>query len=118
MNPNKKSCFFGCKFLCSCALTHASLIQHNVIKAGFAFLFAFGGTLASAQPSVTWQTPVTISATSDVNTSGIYFGSWAPQDANANHFPVNGLTFQGFSDLPGLTPGPTLDNGYDGFGSP
>src|SRR5207244_9657859 len=39
---------------------------------------------ANAQPSVTWQTPVTISDTSDVNTSGIYFGSWAPQDGSAN----------------------------------
>jgi len=73
---------------------------------------------ANAQPSVTWQTPVTISDTSDVNTSGIYFGSWAPQDGSANNYPVNGVTFQGFSDLPGLTPGPTLDNGYGGFGSP
>jgi len=27
-------------------------------------------------------------------------------------------TFQGFSDLPFFTAGPTLDNGYDGFGSP
>ena len=73
---------------------------------------------ANAQPSVTWQTPVTISDTSDVNTSGIYFGSWAPQDGSANNYPVNGVTFQGFSDLPGLSPGPTLDNGYGGFGSP
>ena len=73
---------------------------------------------ANAQPNVTWQTPVTISGPSDVNTVGTYFGSWAPQDGNANTLPVNGVTFQGFSDLPFLTPGPTLDNGYDGFGSP
>src|SRR6267154_5691233 len=74
--------------------------------------------MANAQPSITWQTPVTISGTSDVNTSGVYFGSWAPQDGSAANHPVNGVTFQGFSDLPGLTTGPTLDNGYDGFGSP
>jgi len=75
-------------------------------------------TIANAQPDVTWQTPVTISGTSDVTNSGIYFGSWAPQDGSANSFPVNGVTFQGFSDIPGLTPGSTLDNGYNGFGSP
>lgn len=75
-------------------------------------------TTSNAQPDVTWQTPMTILGTSDVSTSGIYFGSWAPQDGSANNYPVNGVTFQGFSDLPGLTAGSTLDNGYDGFGSP
>src|SRR6266436_9793334 len=73
---------------------------------------------ANAQLDVTWQTPVTISGTSDVTNSGIYFGSWAPQDGSANTLPVNGVTFQGFSDLPNLVAGSTLDNGYNGFGSP
>ncbi len=73
---------------------------------------------ANAQPSVTWQAPVTISGASDVSTQGIYFGSWAPQDGGANTLPVNGVMFQGFSDLPGLSPGVTFDNGYNGFGSP
>ena len=70
------------------------------------------------KPNVTWQSPVTISGTSDVSTQGIYFGSWAPQNGSANSFPVNGVTFQGFSDLPFFTSGPTFDNGYNGFGSP
>lgn len=70
------------------------------------------------KPNVTWQTPVTISGPSDVSTLGTYFGSWAPQDVSANTLPVNGVTFQGFSDLPFFTAGPTFDNGYDGFGSP
>src|SRR5258705_13557881 len=74
--------------------------------------------LATAQPDVTWQTPITISGASDVTNSGIYFGSWAPQDGSANTLPVNGVTFQGFSDLPNLVAGSTLDNGYNGFGSP
>src|SRR5439155_3131528 len=68
--------------------------------------------------NVTWRTPVTISGASDVSTLGTYFGSWAPQDGSANTNSVNGVTFQGFSDLPFFTAGPTLDNGYDGFGSP
>lgn len=72
----------------------------------------------TTNPNVAWQPPATISGTSDVSTVGTYFGSWAPQDGSANNYPVNGVTFQGFSDLPGLTPGSTLDNGYNGFGSP
>jgi hypothetical protein len=91
--------------------TIAAVICHTSVSA---FLI----TTANAQPDVSWQTPLTISGTSDVSTSGIYFGSWAPQNGSANNYPVNGVLFQGFSDLPGLTPGSTLDNGYDGFGSP
>jgi hypothetical protein len=49
---------------------------------------------------------------------GTYFGSWAPQDGSANTLPVNGVTFQGFSDLPYFTSGPTFDTGYNGYGSP
>jgi hypothetical protein len=31
---------------------------------------------------------------------------------------VNGVTFQGYSDLPFLTQGPSLDSGYDGYVAP
>src|SRR5882762_9467409 len=79
---------------------------------------AFLAPTANAQPDVTWQTPVPISGTSDVTNSGIYFGSWAPQDGSANTMPVNGVTFQGFSDLPFFTSGPTFDSGYNGYASP
>jgi hypothetical protein len=94
--------------------------QTKTIRAVVASALGFGifTAVANAQPDVTWQTPVTIWGTSDVSTSGIYFGSWAPQDGGANTLPVNGVTFQGFSDLPNHVAGPTLDNGYDGFGSP
>lgn len=90
-------------------------IRRVVLIASLAALF---GAAANAQPDVSWQTPVTISGASDVSTQGTYFGSWAPQDGNADDYPVNGVTFQGFSDLPGLTPGSTLDSGYNGYGSP
>src|SRR5258706_12929700 len=70
------------------------------------------------KPNVTWQSPHTISGASDVSTLGTYFGSWAPQDGSANPLPVNGVTFQGFSDLPYFRPGPTFDSGYNGYGSP
>jgi hypothetical protein len=98
-----------------CVTMHAKNIKAAIICASSTVLII---ATANAQPNVTWQTPVTISGTSDVSTSGTYFGSWAPQDGGANNFPVNGVIFQGFSDLPSLTAGPTLDNGYNGFGSP
>src|SRR5262245_32800284 len=54
----------------------------------------------------------------DVSILGTYLGSWAPYNGNANANPVNGVTFQGFSDLPYFRSGPTFDNGYNNFGSP
>jgi hypothetical protein len=66
--------------------------------------------------NVTWGLPTTISGASDVSTLGTYYGSWAPYNGSANTTPVNGVTFQGFSDLPSLSS--TFDNGYNGFGSP
>ncbi|HTA29705.1 MAG TPA: hypothetical protein VK731_04440, partial [Candidatus Cybelea sp.] len=37
-------------------------------------------TAAANAADITWQTPVTISGTSDVNTQGTLYGSWAPGD--------------------------------------
>src|ERR1041385_2134892 len=70
------------------------------------------------KPNVTWRTPATISGPSDVSTEGTYFGAWAPQDATANTFPVNGVTVQRVSVLHFCTAGPTFDAGYDSYGSP
>src|SRR5437867_5433417 len=81
---------------------------------------------ANAQPNVTWQTPVTISGTSDVSTLGALYGTWAPGDDwggfnRADYFPVNGVTFAaygtdganfGFSGT-----GINLDR-YNGFANP
>ncbi len=82
---------------------------------------AAGGFLtavAQAQnANVSWQTPTAVSGASDVSTLGIYFGSWAPQDGNANSMPVNGVTFQGFSDIPGLSSS-GFDNGFNGYANP
>ena len=70
--------------------------------------------------NVTWQSPANISGASDVNNVGLYYGSWAPYDGSANSLPVNGVTFQGNSDLPGLNADfPNNDqNGYNGFNNP
>jgi hypothetical protein len=69
-------------------------------------------------PNVTWRQPVTISGPADVITQGTYFASWAPYDAGANGLPVSGVTFHGVSDLPFFTSGPTINSGYDSYGSP
>jgi len=74
-------------------------------------------TTAANAADITWASPTTISGASDVSTLGNYFGSWAPYNGSANTMPVNGVTFQGFSDLPGLSSF-QLDNGYNGFASP
>ena len=77
-----------------------------------------GITAATANAAnVTWQTPATISGIPDVNNLGTYFGSWAPGDANASFYPVNGVSFQGYSDLPGLSYTNIAYN-YSGFESP
>jgi hypothetical protein len=61
-------------------------------------------SLGAAQAqTITWQTPEVISGASDVLNNGTYFGSWAPFDGGASSLPVNGVAFQGFSDLTGLT---------------
>jgi hypothetical protein len=65
---------------------------------------------ARAQSTVNWQTPLTISGASDVNTSGTLFGTWAPYNGNASSgLIVNGVAFQAFPDLPGAAD--TFDNG-------
>jgi len=68
-------------------------------------------------PDITWQTPATIAGTSDVSTWGTYFASWAPGDGGANTLPVNGVTFQGNSDLPGFNT-TDLDNSYGNYTAP
>ncbi len=82
----------------------------------FATIAGILTTTASAA-NITWGSPTTISGASDVSTLGIYFGSWAPYDGGANTMPVNGVAFQGNSDLPSLSTF-QLDNGYNGFHSP
>ncbi len=71
-------------------------------------------TTASHAATITWQASSAITGASDVSTTGAYFGSWAPNHADAPNFPVNGVTFHGFSDLPGLTNNLEDGGGYYG----
>ncbi len=62
--------------------------------------------VANAQnANILWQTPLTISGTSDVNTSGTVVGTWAPGDDwgggnRSDNFPVNGVTFAAYGSGP------------------
>ncbi len=84
-----------------------------LICASIAGLFAV--TANAQNENVTWLTPQTISSPLDVSTTGLYFGSWAPHGST---LAVNGVTFQAFSDLPGLSS--TFDNstGPGSYASP
>ena len=74
--------------------------------------------VAAQAQTITWQNPSLISGTSDVSTLGTYFGSWAPYDGGANSLPVNGVAFQGFTDLPSFNNTFPGGNGGPYFGSP
>ncbi|WP_035606543.1 PEP-CTERM sorting domain-containing protein [Haloferula sp. BvORR071] len=63
---------------------------------------------------ISWQTPSNITGASDVTLQGTYYGSWAPYNANAPSTPVNGVSFQGFSDLPSLNSAFDDGGGYWG----
>jgi len=62
-------------------------------------------TAAANAADITWQSPLTISGTADVSTSGSLVGTWAPGDdwggANrSDNFPVNGVTFAAYGSGP------------------
>src|SRR5215469_18778121 len=82
-----------------------------------AWIFSVFAAAANAQ-SITWQDPMEISGTSDVSTLGNYFASWAPYDGSASSEPVNGVSFQGFSDLPDFSSTFPSGNGGPYFNSP
>ena len=112
--------------------TNATLVLNNVRtndagaysvvignSAGTTNSVAANLTVNTQPTTIVWQTPQVISGASDVLTNGAYFGSWAPFNGGANGLPVNGVSFQGYSDLQGLTYSFSGGvGGYNGFGSP
>ncbi|MDR3456282.1 MAG: hypothetical protein P4N60_02460 [Verrucomicrobiae bacterium] len=88
------------------------------------------GLLAAAANAadITWQAPVAISGTADVNTQGTLYGSWAPGDdyqgdfnSAPQNYTVNGVPFNTYG-TPGVDfgisgSGINLDR-YNGFASP
>src|SRR5215469_9624976 len=92
-----------------------------LMKRTIVYICVFGVIAAVANSNaqtIAWQNPVEISGTSDVSTLGTYFASWAPYDGSASSEPVNGVSFQGFSDLPGLSSTFPGGNGGPYFNSP
>jgi hypothetical protein len=62
-------------------------------------------TAAANAANITWQTPLTISGTSDVSLNGSLVGTWAPGDDwgypnYADLYPVNGVTFNAYGSGP------------------
>lgn len=58
-------------------------------------------TATANAANIIWQTPTTISGASDVNTTGTFFGSWAPGNDygspnRSDDHPVNGVTFAAY----------------------
>lgn len=83
---------------------------HTIIQGVLGTAIACFAAMAQAQSDITWQSPITISGASDVNTSGTLFGTWAPFNGGAlSGLTVNGVTFQAFPDLPGAAD--SFDNG-------
>jgi len=86
---------------------------------------SIAGMIAAANAqnaNITWNTPLTISGTSDVNTSGTVVGTWAPGDDayNPDSLPVNGVTFNAYGSGPfnSLVGNSGIDGHYTGFNSP
>ena len=74
----------------------------SMISISYCALMPLGwlaGAGAATAATITWDAPQPIAGASDVSTEGAYFGTWAPYNGNANQYPVNGVTFQGYDDL-------------------
>jgi hypothetical protein len=91
-----------------------------VLCASIAGLF----TAAASAADVTWQTPLTISGTSDVSLNGTLVGTWGPGDdygspSRSDDHPVDGVTFAAYGSgffSAGFSAGGFNDR-YNGFGN-
>src|SRR5437016_4763073 len=99
------------------ATTQAKTTKALIVCASIAGMFIAAANAAD----ITWQTPVTISGTSDVSTLGTVVGTWAPGDDayNPDSLPVNGVTFNAYGSGPFnslVTSG--INDHYTGYNSP
>jgi len=62
-------------------------------RTGIISVALVAATLGLRAQTITWGTTQTISGASDVVNLGTLLGTWAPADANAASYPVNGVTF-------------------------
>ncbi|HTL72553.1 MAG TPA: PEP-CTERM sorting domain-containing protein [bacterium] len=82
-------------------------------------------TAAASAADITWQTPTTISGTSDVSLNGTLVGTWAPGDDwgglnRSDYFPVNGVTFAAYGSGPfgSFVSSSGLDDRYGSYANP
>ena len=105
--------------------TPKQIMKKTILCAAIAGLLT---TVVNAA-DITWQTPTTISGASDVSTTGVFVGSWAPgddwRDQNgvgqlADNFPVNGVVFNAYGSGPfnSFISQSGFDGRYNGFNSP
>jgi hypothetical protein len=82
--------------------------------------------VAQAQnANISWQSPTTISGTSDVSTLGTVVGTWGPGDDwggvnRSDYYPVNGVTFAAYGSGPfaSFVSSSGLDDRYEYYNSP
>jgi hypothetical protein len=82
-------------------LSQKNTTQKIMKKVMFCALTVGALTMAAQAANITWQTPQTISGTSDVSLDGTLFGTWAPGDdwggtSRSDYYPVNGVTFAAY----------------------
>src|SRR5437016_177890 len=128
MKTEKTLHFIKAKVPGALALGHHATTLAKAIKAVLICASGAGILIATAsgQPDIMWQTPVTISGTSDVSKSGFLYGTWAPGDdwggsQRADYYPVNGVTFAAYgtdgANFGFSGSGINLDR-YNGFANP
>ena len=88
-------------------------------------LMISASALVANAANITWQSPTTISGTSDVKTTGTLVGTWGPGDdwggsLRSDNYPVNGVTFAAYGSGPFASFVSTsgLDNRYEYYGNP
>src|SRR5882724_4152793 len=67
--------------------------------------------VASAQPAITWQSPLAISTDTDVSTLGTQLFGWAPFNGSPQN--VNGVSFS--SSPPNFSPSAGFDQSYNAY---
>ena len=92
---------------------------------GILMMGAFALVANAQNPNVTWQSPVTISGTSDVSLDGTLVGTWGPGDdwggtSRSDYYPVNGVTFAAYGSGPfgSWVSTSGLDDRYGSYANP
>ncbi len=98
-------------------------MKTNILCAFVAGAFALAAPAQNA--NITWQSPATISGTSDVSLDGTLVGTWGPGDdwggtSRSDYYPVNGVTFAAYGSGPfgSWVSTSGLDDRYGSYANP